>query len=112
MRPDSACLVDMLQATRDAMEFTNGLTRTEFKNSLLHQNAVLKSLETIGEAASRLSDTTRTLHSEIPWRKIIGMRNRLVHVYFDVDIDTVWDAVQNDLPKLKSQLEAIVSHES
>ena len=112
MRPDSACLVDMLQATRDALEFTSGLTRAEFNDSLLHQHAVLKSLETIGEAASRLSDTTRKAHADIPWRKIIGMRNRLVHVYFDVDIDTVWDSVQNDLPVLKGQLEAIVSHDS
>ena len=111
MRPESCYLFDMLQATCDALEFASGLTRARFKNSLLHQNAVLKSLETIGEAASRLSDATRNVHSDIPWREIIGMRNLLVHEYFDVDVDLMWDAVQHDLPKLKGRLESIVSRD-
>ena len=111
MRPDSAYLVDMLQSKRDALGFAGGPTHARFKNSLLHQNAILKSLETIGEAASRLSDATRNLHPDIPWRKIIGMRNRLVHEYFEGDIDMMRETVLNDLPKLRGQLEAIVSPE-
>lgn len=81
MRRDEAWLLDMLLASRDAISFVAGLSPKQFKESRLHQNAVIKAIEIIGEAAGRVSDETRALHSEIPWEQIVGMRNRLVHGY-------------------------------
>ena len=72
----------------------------------------MKAVEIIGEAASRLSAETKEELPEITWGKVIGMRHRLVHGYFAVDYDIVWDVVQNHLPKLISQLESVVPPES
>jgi uncharacterized protein with HEPN domain len=72
----------------------------------------VKSVEVIGEAVSRLSLELKDAHSEIAWREIVGMRNRLVHVYFDIDVGLVWDTVQNDLPVLIAQIEPLVPEET
>ena len=69
-------------------------------------------MEIIGEAASRLSAETRAAHPPIPWREIVGMRNRLVHAYFEIDLRLVWDTVRNDLPPLIARLEPLVPPES
>lgn len=111
MRRDEAYLLDMLLAARDAQNFARGLTREQFQASRLHQVAALKALETIGEAASRVSEPLRATHPQIPWREIIGTRNRLVHAYFEVELDEVWDTVQNDLPPLIAALERLVPPE-
>ena len=94
MRRDDAYLLDMLLASRDAVQFAAGLTFLQFERSRLHQNAILKAIETIGEAAAQISRETKQAHSEIPWPEIIGMRNRLVHGYFDVNLERVWETVQ------------------
>ena len=78
-RDDAAYLLDMLLSARDAAEFAAGLTFPQFERSRLHQNATLKAIEVIGEAAARISEKTRQAHPGIPWPEIIGMRNRLVH---------------------------------
>jgi len=101
----------MLIAARDATSFVTGLTREQFNASRVHQLAVLKALETIGEAAARLTEATRAAHPEIPWREIIGTRHRLVHGYFEVDLEKVWNTVQHDLPSLISLLEPIIPPE-
>lgn len=89
MRHDPSYLADMLLAARNAVRFSKGLTRQQFEQDALHQNAVMKSVEIIGEAASRLSVETRKEFPEIEWDKIIGMRHRLVHGYFAVDYDVL-----------------------
>ena len=76
------------------------------------QLAILKAVEIIGEAASQVSAETRKAHQEIPWSNIIGMRNRLVHGYFDVNLERVWETVQRDIPRLISQLELLVTPET
>ena len=108
MRRDHAYLLDMLLAARDAVEFAAGLTFAQFGQSRLNQNATLKAIETIGEAASCISLETRQLHPEIPWAEIIGMRNRLVHAYFEVNLERVWQTVQQDVPSLIALLEPLV----
>ena len=112
MRHDDAYLLDMLLAAREAVKFATGLTYLQFNRSALHQNAIIKSIEVIGEAASHVSADTREAHPEIPWHEIIGMRNRLVHAYFDVNLIRVWDTVQEDLPALITQLEPLVPPEA
>lgn len=111
MRRDDAYLLDMLIAARDAMSFLKELSAEQFVASRIHQQAVMKALETIGEAAARVSEPTRAAHSELPWREIIGMRHRLVHGYFEIDLDKVWDTVRNDLPSLIAKLEPLVPPE-
>ena len=112
MNRDGAYLLDMLLAAHDEVEFTGRITYSQFENSRLHQNAIFKALEIVGKAASRVSFGMRESQPDIPWREIIGMRNRLVHVYFDVDIGLVWRTVQEDLPALIAQLERIVPPKS
>ncbi len=70
--------------------------------------ALVKDIEIIGEAASKVSEETRTKHPAMPWLDIINMRNRLIHAYFDIDLEIVWDTVTKDLPSLIAELEKIV----
>ena len=111
MRRDDAWLLDMLLAARRAVRFAAPLTFSEFENDDLHQLAILKAVEIIGEAASRISEETKAKHPDIPWTEIIGMRNRLVHGYFAIRLDRVWQTVQDDLPPLIAQIEPLVPPE-
>jgi uncharacterized protein with HEPN domain len=111
MQRDDAYLLDILIAARKALNFLEAITWEEFEQSDLHQNAVMRSLEIIGEAARRVSQQTRDAHPEIPWEQIIGMRNRLIHEYFRVNLATVWETVHDDLPRLIVLIEPLVPPE-
>ncbi len=103
---DEARLRDMLDTARQARAFIAGKTRPDLEaNHALVGFAVVRALEIIGEAASKISDETRLALSDIPWKNMIGMRNRVVHDYNRVDYDIVWDVVSKQLPELISQLE-------
>ena len=108
---DQGYLLDMLIAARRAQEYAAGLDWDGFQRSALHQDAIVRRLAVIGEAARRMSQTTRDAHPEVPWSQIIGMRHRLIHDYVRVDLPTVWDVVQNDLPPLISAIEPLVPSE-
>jgi len=108
MRRDAAYLLDILLAARRACQFLEELTWEEFARSELHQDAVMRPLGIIGEAARQVSQQTQDAHPEIPWQQMVGMRNRLVHEYFRVDLATVWETIQNDLPYLISVIEPLV----
>lgn len=110
-RDDAAYLLDMLLAAQDTIDFASGLTFEQFEQSRLHQNAILKSIEIIGEAAARITVEAKQAHPDIPWPEIVGMRNRLVHAYFDVNLTRVWDTVQQDLPRLIAIIEPLVPPE-
>ena len=75
------------------------------------QLALIRLIEVIGEAAGRVSDDTRNQISSVPWPLVIAMRNRLIHGYFDVDVDRVWDTVVNDLPALIAAIETYLAGE-
>ena len=112
MRHDDAYLIDMLQAARKAAAFAADLTYPQFQESDLHQNAIVKVLEVIGEAASRITTDTHRAHPQIPWSQIIGLRNRVVHGYFDVDLELIWQIVHQDIPILIDQLQDLLPPES
>ena len=111
-RDEASYLLDMMVAARDAVAFAQGLSYAEFARDRRSQLAILKAVEIVGEAAARLSLETREGYPEIPWREVTGMRSRLVHACFDIDLQVVWDTVQGDLPGLIARLEPLVPPEN
>ncbi|MEO1092275.1 MAG: HepT-like ribonuclease domain-containing protein [Pseudomonadota bacterium] len=105
---DRALLLDMLLAARDARSFVADLDEAGFVDSRLHQNAVIRALEIIGEAAGKVSPGARDTLVAIPWREVIGMRHRLIHGYADVSLDVVWATVRDELPALVTTLESVI----
>ncbi len=108
MLRDDVILLDILDSAKTAIEYVAGKTQSEFLSDRQCQDAVIRRLEIIGEAARRLSEETRTAHPELPWRGIIGQRNILIHKYDDVDLFVVWETVKNDLPGLVAHLQPFV----
>ena len=104
---DDATLLDILRAARLALEFRGRLDKASFLIDLKTQAAVLHELLVLGEAAKRLSADFRDGHSDVPWKAIAGMRDRLLHGYDNVDLDLVWKTVEEDLPTLVTQLEEL-----
>ena len=90
MSRDSATLLDMLRAARFAVEFREGMNKRAFLDDPKTLSAVLHQLLVLGEAGKRLSQEFRAQHNEIPWRKIVGMRDKLIHEYDDVDHTRLW----------------------
>lgn len=111
MRHDETYLLDILIAAKKAIKFVEGIAQHEFEESEVLQNAVLRPLEIIGEASAKISKEFRKTHSEIPWREMVGLRNRLIHEYFRIDYDAVWDTIHKDLPKLIEIVEPLVPKE-
>ena len=107
MSRDPQYLLDIVEATRLAMRYIAGKTQDEFRQDTLCQDAVIRRLEIIGEAARRLSPEARTTLPELTWHAMIGMRNLLIHEYDGVDLDIVWDTITTDLPALFKALEPL-----
>ena len=105
---DDAYLLDILLAGRKVFEYTRGLSHDEFKRNELVQDAAIRLISVIGEAASKVSFDFRAAHPDIPWSGMIGMRHRLVHDYFRVDVEKVWDTIQHDIPRLIALIEPLV----
>jgi uncharacterized protein with HEPN domain len=99
----------MLEAARDAVSFSAGRSREELLQDRILRLALVKCFEIIGEAAAKVSPELRADSPQIPWTEIIGMRNRLIHVYFDVDLDRLCDTISIDLPPLIAALQRIIS---
>jgi uncharacterized protein with HEPN domain len=102
---DKTRLRHMLDAAREALEFSRGKNRALLAGDRQLALALTKCIEIIGEAAARVSDPTRQLYPAIPWGQIVGMRNRLIHGYYEVDLDRLWDTVTKNVPQLVEALE-------
>lgn len=98
---------DINSAIEDIKSFTKDLTFQKFKRNKLVIDAVVRNLEVIGEAARNIPKETKDQYPEISWRKIESMRNRIIHEYFNVDLEIVWDTIQKDLPTLEDQIKSI-----
>jgi len=98
----------MLDAGRDATSFAAGRRREDLDSDRQLVLAVVKCIEIIGEAASRVSPEGQAEAAELPWRDMIDMRHRLVHAYYDVNLDVVWSTLREDLPPLIAALESVV----
>ncbi len=107
-KDDAVRLRHMLDAAREAESFAKNKTRGSLDTDRKLVLALIKSIEIIGEAAAKVTQKCREDLPQIPWPNIIGMRNRLIHAYFDINLDILWKTVTEDLPPLIAELEKIL----
>lgn len=107
-RDISLYLKDILQNMGDAEEFIQGFSYDQFVSDKKTLNAVLRSIEVIGEAAKNVPDEIRTKYPSVPWKEMAGMRDKLIHFYFGVDREAVWLVVRERIPGLKPLIEQIL----
>ena len=108
MDRDREYLADILQSAQLAITYATGVSRDSFLADTKLQDAVVRRIEIIGEAAKRLSDATRNAIPRVPWKQVMGMRDVLIHDYGKVDIPRVWDTLQAGLPPLIAELESYI----
>lgn len=108
---DDARLRHMLDAAREASDFARSHTASDLASNRLLALGLVKLIEVIGEAATKVTRAFQDAHPEVPWRKIAGMRHVLVHDYDRNDLDVVWETVSNDLPSLVGVLETLVAQD-
>ncbi len=102
-------LEDILDAARKVIQYTEGVSRQNFAADTKTLDAVLRNLEVIGETAKMLPAELRAQHGDVDWKKIAGLRDILIHRYFGIDIDIIWDVVQNKVPVLAKRLEEMLA---
>ena len=108
---DDAWILDMLNACRRVQRYAQGMNGAAFLGDELRQDAILRQLTILGEAAKRVSSEYRTAHPEIPWQQIAGFRDIVVHQYERVNLPRVWQIVSEDLVRLAAQLATLVPPE-
>jgi uncharacterized protein with HEPN domain len=112
MRKDDLIRIrHMIDAAREAIGFTAGKDREALDDDRMLVLSLVKSVEILGEAASKVSEEFRQKHPAIPWREMVTMRNRLIHGYFDINLDIVWQTVSEELPPLVAAMEEMQTEE-
>ncbi len=109
LKSDLVRLHHILDAAREAVAFSQGRSRNDLNTDRMLNLSLVRLLEIIGEAARETSTAFREAYPEIAWKKMVGMRDRLTHGYYDVNLDVVWETVTEDLPPLIVQMEKIVT---
>ncbi len=110
-RSDALLLNDIYVAVQRILAATASMDQAAFESNVIVQDAVIRNFEVIGEAAKNLSNDLRSKHPEVDWRGMNGFRNFLVHVYFGVDLNVLWNIIRNDIPVLELQLRKIMPEE-
>lgn len=109
MRKDPLIFIKhILNAITDIEESTRNLSKKEFEENKDVKDATVRRIEIIGEAVKNLPDAFRNKYSEVPWKEIVGTRDKMIHHYFGVDLNIVWDIVKKDLPDLKKKVNEIL----
>ena len=106
---DLARLKHMIDSTEAVLAFAKGKQRVSLDKDRLFQSAVMRELEIIGEAAGRVSEKTKKQFPDLPWKELVGLRNRLIHAYFDVDHDIVWKTIREYLPSFLQRLQEVIT---
>ena len=101
-------LKHILENILDIKDFSKGISKREFEKNKLKQKAIIRSIEVIGEAVKNLSIGFTNEYPQIEWNKIAGMRDKLIHNYFGVDLDKVWEVIKRDLPILEKEIKNIL----
>jgi uncharacterized protein with HEPN domain len=107
-KDDTVYLHHILDATGLIEEYTKGMSENEFLANSMAHDAVVRQLEIIGEAARNISDEFRQKHSNLPGGKMTGIRNKIIHEYFNINYAIVWDTVRDDLPSLKKSIKKLI----
>ena len=107
-KDDDTRIRHILDAALEAVDFLKDQSRKDLDNDRKLNLSIIRLLEIIGEAARGVSEEFRAEHPELPWKSMIGMRDRLIHAYFDVDLDIAWETVKKDLPVLINLLKKII----
>ena len=107
-KDDTVYLLHILDAINTIEGYLQGVDEEKFKATRLLQDGAIRQIEIVGEAVRHVSKDIRKTYTEIPWQDIAGMRDKLIHHYFGVDIEKVWDTAQEDLPVLKEQITGIL----
>lgn len=110
-RPDKDFLNDIQEAARRVATYTAGMTYEAFLTDTRTQDAVVRNLEIIGEATRNLSGELRAQHPDMPWKGMLGVRDRLIHHYFGVNLDVVWHIVTTELPDVASRIDEMIRNE-
>ena len=108
MRDYKLYLDDIIEATKRIEKYTKGLTLERFKKNDLTIDGVVRNLEIIGEAVKNIPTNVKDKHPDIEWKKIAGLRDILAHEYFGIDVDILWDIVDNKLPELKKEISCLL----
>jgi len=109
-REYKAYLRDILEAIDKIERYTKNISFEDFSDNELIQDGVIRNLEIIGEAVKNLPDDIKKDYPEVDWRKIAGLRDILIHAYFGVDLEVIWDIVKNKVPELKEMVKKILSN--
>lgn len=109
MKENKIYISHILDCIDHILAYTKEMNENSFNQNFMVQDAVVRNFEIIGEATKRLSLEFRNIHSNIPWKNMAGMRDKLIHNYFQVDLETVWDAITTVLPSLLIDLKKIHS---
>jgi uncharacterized protein with HEPN domain len=107
-RDDTVYLRHILDAIELIDEYTKGMSENEFLSNSMAHDAVVRQIEIIGEAAGNVSTEYQADHDDLPWEKMIGIRNKIIHEYFNVNYSIVWDTIQDDLPLLKKSIKKLL----
>ena len=108
---DRVRLRHMLDHAREAVAMITGKGRTDLQRQRMLELALVRLIEIIGEAAARVSTEGQAEYSFIPWKEVVGMRNRLVHGYDSIDLDVLWDTIEDDLPPVIDELERVLDED-
>ena len=98
----------ILEALGEVEDFTTGMQFEDFVKDKKTINAVVRSLEVIGEATKKIPDSLREKYSKIPWKRMAGMRDKLIHEYFGIDLEIVWEVIDNELPPIKPLIQKVL----
>jgi len=104
-------LQDILDAINDIESFVDNMTYKEFIKDRKTLNAVIRSIEIIGEASKNIPESTKTNNRELPWKQMAGMRDKLIHAYFGIDTETLWKAAKENIPPLKQSIQEILKNQ-
>lgn len=107
MKDDLAYIEHILLSIAKIKEYTNNLSRSDFENNEMIQDAVIRNIEIIGEATKKISENLKSSYLEIPWREMVGMRDKLIHDYMGIDLEVVWKTIEVDIPELYALVKKI-----
>ncbi len=110
-RRDREYLTDMVEAMRRIRVYTEGVTYEQFLKDTKTQYAVIRNLEVIGEAAKKVSSSLKSSYPQLPWRSMVRMRDEVIHHYFGINYDIVWNVATQEVPSLLSEIDRILHHE-